>query len=414
MRVLHIVGGRLEAGAARGALYIHNALLSLGINSRLVCTDPNAEGEGIISLAESPCGWITSRLRSKCESLPSQLYPSRLDGLFSPGFSGVRWPYREEYQTADIIHLHWVNSGMVSISGLAQIEKPCVWTMRDMWPFTGGCHYALDCQKYLAACGACPALGSCREHDLSQWVFQKKAKRYPRHITMVGISSWVSDRARSSPLLRGNDIRTIMNCIDVSRFVPLDKTAARKRLGLPRDRWILLHGNTSDHYKGGALLEQAKSRLSEQIYICDFGNKASGDRAPSGRSFGIIADDELLRTLYCAADVLVFPSTQEAFGKVAAESLSCGTPVVVFGGTGAAEIVRHKMTGYVATSFDPADLANGVQWLLADRPRLVEIAGNAAEDARRYFSPITAARQYLDLYREKLGVQPGGANIDLN
>jgi glycosyltransferase involved in cell wall biosynthesis len=395
----------LKGGAARGALYLHNALLSLSIDSYLICPDPNAEGDGIISLAGSPYGWLTSRLRSKCELLPARLYPSRRNGLFSPGLSGMSWSYRGEYQAADIIHLHWINGGMVSISGLAQIDKPCVWTMRDMWAFTGGCHYARDCQKYLAACGACPALGSRHEHDLSQWVFRKKAKHYPRRITMVGISSWISERARSSPLLRGNDIRTIMNCIDTNRFVPLDKAEARERLGLPRDRLILLHGNVGDHYKGGALLEQAKSYLPGEIYICDFGNKAPDDGIRSDRSFGISGDDEFLRTLYCAADVLVFPSTQEAFGKVVAEALSCGTPAVVFAGTGPAEIVQHKVTGYVAMPFDPAELANGVQWLLADRPRLVEIAGNAAEDARRRFSPVTAAREYLDLYREKLGVQ---------
>jgi hypothetical protein len=90
MRVLHIVGGRLKYGAGRGALYLHNALLSLDVNSRLVCPDPNAEGDGIISLSGSPYGWLTSRLRSTCESLPSLLYPTRLNGLFSPGLCGRR------------------------------------------------------------------------------------------------------------------------------------------------------------------------------------------------------------------------------------------------------------------------------------------------------------------------------------
>lgn len=410
MRILHLVGGRLNGGAARGALYLHTALLSLGVDSNLVCTDPDAEGDGIISLAGSTYGWLASRLRSQSELWPSRLYPSRRDGMFSPGLSGMHWQSRDEYQAADIVHLHWVNGGMLSISGFAEIDKPCIWTMRDMWAFTGGCHYARGCQKYLTVCGACPALGSYHEHDLSRWVFRKKAKYYPRHITMVGISSWISERARSSPLLRGNDIRTIMNCIDTSRFVPIHKAAARERLNLPRDRPIVLHGNISHHYKGGSLLEQAKSCLSKQIYICDFGNKPSADGVRSDRSFGIIDDDDLLRTLYSAADALVFPSTQEAFGKVAAEALSCGTPAVVFDDTGAAEIVRHKVTGYLAAPFDPDDLANGVQWLLSDRSRLIEIAHNASEDARQRFSPMTAARGYLDLYREKLGSRRPGTN----
>lgn len=406
MRVLHILGGRLNEGAARGTLYLHNALRNLGVDSRLICPDPNAAGEGIISLAGPGLPSLMAKFRSKVESLPSRLYPGRRRGIFSPGISGVDWSTQDAYRAADIVHLHWVNRGMLSISGLARLDKPCVWTLRDMWPFTGGCHYSLDCRKYQVMCGACPALGSRHEHDLSRWVFQRKKKYYSRHIGIVGISSWVSDCARSSELLRGNDVRTILNCVDTDQFRPMDKIKARELLSLPKDRSIMLHGALclDDHYKGGHLLEEAKKFLSnEDFYMCSFGRNDGKREVRRDRTFGYIEDDDLLRALYCAADVLVFPSVQEAFGKVAAESLACGTPVVVFDATGPKDIVQHKRTGYTAVPFDPVDLANGVRWLLEDRQRLVQIGINAAHDALDRFSPAAAAKQYCELYEEKLG-----------
>lgn len=407
MRVLHINGGTLHSGAGRGVLYLHRALRELGVQSQLICRDPAAEGEGILSLSRTPWQAFTARLRSRAEALPLRLYPRRTRGLFSLGIASLDWPACEVYRAADIVHLHWAHQGVLSIAGLARIDKPCIWTLRDMWSFTGGCHYSMDCRRYETACGACPALGSRSERDLSRWVFRRKQRHYSSDISVVGISSWISDCARSSPLLRGNDVRTILNCVDTDRFRPVDKLAARRQLGLPADRPILLHGalNLASAYKGGNLLEEAKTQLApEEAFICTFGTAPGGAGIRQSRAFGHVKDDELLRTIYCAADVLVFPSVQEAFGKVAAESLACGTPVVAFGATGPRDIVVHKRTGYLAAPFDPADLISGVRWLLADRERLARVGQQAAADARERFSPTAAARKYRELYELTLGV----------
>lgn len=167
---------------------------------------------------------------------------------------------------------------------------------------------------------------------------------------------------------------------------------------------LLMHDRSrvhrSDRTEGGRT-SVAGGRLSPgEVCICSFGNARGATGIRQDRAFGYIADNERLRTLYCAADVLVFPSIQEAFGKVAAEALACGTPVVAFDATGPRDIVRHKQTGYAARPFDPADLASGVRWLLADRDRLLRIGNQAAADARERFSPATAAGRYRELYRE--------------
>jgi hypothetical protein len=59
---------------------------------------------------------------------------------------------------------------------LPKIRKPIVWTFRDMWPMTGGCHYTLSCNNYKKTCGNCPQLNSNEKHDLSYFSQKKKIK----------------------------------------------------------------------------------------------------------------------------------------------------------------------------------------------------------------------------------------------
>ncbi len=345
-------------------------------------------------------------IRSKIESLPKYAFPHREGGLFSPGYVGKDWTKTEQYKQADIVHLHWVNRGMLSIEGFNKITKPCVWTLRDMWPFTGGCHYSMECRRYETLCGACPKLGSNKSHDFSTKIQRRKMDWNLEQTTFVGISDWISSCAAKSSVLKEQDIRTIYNSIDTSAFFGAPKKEARKKLGLPLERPILLHGalSLSDAYKGSALLESAKKKLSVHgLYTCSFG--AIGDRIEikSDRNFGLLQADETLRLLYSAADVLAFPSVQEAFGKVLAEAMACGTPAVVFGDTGPGEIVKHKASGYAAVPFDVEDFARGIEWLLADRHRLDMISDEARLQAHQRFSPKVGAMKYLSLYDGLLG-----------
>jgi glycosyltransferase involved in cell wall biosynthesis len=82
---------------------------------------------------------------------------------------------------------------------------------------------------------------------------------------------------------------------------------------------------------------------------------------------GHLHDDRSLRVLYSAADAMVVPSRQEAFGQTASEAHACGTPVVAFNTGGLADIVEHQSTGYLSKAFDTEDLAQGITWVLAQR-----------------------------------------------
>lgn len=84
-------------------------------------------------------------------------------------------------QEADVVHLNWINQGMMSLTSVAQLlkaGKKVVWTLHDMWPLTGICHHAEDCRGWLASCGNCPKLLRPAAQDLSRQTFEKKMLTY--------------------------------------------------------------------------------------------------------------------------------------------------------------------------------------------------------------------------------------------
>ncbi len=409
MKVLHLVGGRLDRGAARGAYWLHRALLDLGVESAVLTNARDTLGDDTVTtVVDSLLSRARLGVRYKASRLPILAYPRRQATAFSTGLDGIDVTRYPAYQAADLIHMHWINS-LVSVRSLKKVTKPLVWTLRDMWPMTGGCHHALDCDRFMDACGACPQLGATSERDLSQFVLRHKRAAVPGHTRVVGMSDWISERARRSALFRDSAVSTISNNVDTETFSPVDKHAARGALGLDIERRVLLVGalDITSVYKGFDLLLDALSRLpKDEIQVVTFGNSSDAIPVSLGltvTSLGMLADNEILRRAYSAADVFVAPSRAESFGKTLAEAMACGTPVVCFDATGPRDIVDHRKTGYKATAFDPADLAHGIEWVLGHSPNAyAELCRNARERATSHFDSRVIAGQYSRLYRELL------------
>jgi glycosyltransferase involved in cell wall biosynthesis len=337
------------------------------------------------------------------------VYRERQNRIFSTGFDGIDITRHPAYASADIVHLHWVN-GLVSTRGLRHVTRPVVWTLRDMWPFTGGCHYSMECERFAGGCGACPQLGSSRDRDLSRFIVRHKQSSIPADIRIVGISRWLSELASQSQVFRGRQVSTISNNVDTSLFAPLIKEEARRALGLDQSRQIVLIGapNVASFYKGYDLFLRALRSLDqEKVHILLFGR--SGDSELNSldmhyTNLGYLSDTDALRTAYSAADVFVAPSRMDAFGKTLVEAMSCGTPVVAFDATGPKDIVDHRTTGYLAEPFSPQDLAHGIRWVLDQSPEgYATMSHSARQRAEQCFDSRVIARQYVDLYRDILG-----------
>ena len=408
MKILHIVSGDLKGGAARGAYWLHQGLISEGIESKIFNNTPKSDNDNnVVTFTNNKKNLWLDFFYKKIEKLPLKVYKNKTNHVFSTGIIGFDITKHPLYNWAEIIHLHWINNAFISIKNLHKIKKPIVWTLRDMWPFTGGCHTTIDCNKYKTGCGSCPQLGSNKNNDLSRKIIKSKQKNIPSHAYIVGVTPWISNEAKESIVFKDFHVSCIYNNINCNLFFPLNKQIAREALNIKTNKKIILVGAqyTYDYFKGFDKFLQALQSLDEQKYLVLFFGRLGADVESSikfeYKNFGFIRDDITLRLLYSAADVFVNPSLIESFGKTTAESMACGTPVVCFDATGSRYIVDHQVNGYRAEPYNPIDLSNGIEWIIKNK-KYNSIALNAEQKVIQNFDSQLIAKQYVNLYENIL------------
>lgn len=411
MKILIVNASDNQGGAARAAYRLHKSLLAQGIDSQMLVQSKRSDDYTVIGPI-TKLQKVSSKIRPILDSIPVLFYKQRTKAIFSPSwlpFGGIVDRINKIYP--DIVHLHWICGGMIRIEDIAKIKAPIVWSLHDMWAFTGGCHYDEGCGRYVEQCGYCKVLGSQKENDLSGKIWKRKAKTLSKieNITIVGLSKWLQISAKKSSLLKNKNIVNLPNPIDTDKFKPLDKQKARELWNLPQEKKLVLFGAmnaTNDPRKGFKELTDALQRLDKNldIELVVFGS-SKPQNAPNfefkTHYLGHLYDDVSLVTLYSAVDVMVVPSLQEAFGQTASESMACGTPVVAFGATGLLDIVDHKTNGYLAKPFESEDLKDGIEWVL-NAANYNELCKNAREKVLREFDSKIVAKKYIDLYREIL------------
>lgn len=311
---------------------------------------------------------------------------------------------------ADIIHLHWINQGFLSlrdIEKLVKLNKPIVWTMHDMWPCTGICHHARDCEKFQTRCESCFFLES-KNKDLSTSVFDKKLSLYKNaNITFVGCSQWLANRAKKSYLLRGNTVLSIPNPIDTEVYHPIEQDMARELLGLPSEKKLLLFGalNVTDKRKGIDYLIEALNIIKMQdMELVVFGQVKDDIRGLFPvpiHSMGYLSDESKIVTLYNAVDMFITSSLEENLPNTIMESMACGTPCVGFATGGIPEMIDHRVNGYIANYKDANDLANGIQWVLEHKDRQ-SLSDACVKKVRESYTEEVVVKQYMALYKELL------------
>ncbi|PSB59240.1 glycosyltransferase family 4 protein [Chamaesiphon polymorphus] len=409
MKILHLSSFDLSGGAARSSYRIHQGLQASGITSQMLVQFKSGTDQSVI-MAE---GKVQARARSFCNGLALKSY-SQCQSMFSPQWFPDGVAAKVARIDPDLVNLNWVCNGYLQVETLTKLKKPLVWTLQDMWAFTGGCHYTLGCDLYKVSCGSCPQLQSDREADLSRSVWQRKAKAWQNlNLTVVAPSEWMAECARSSSLFRDVRIEVIPFGLDTNIFKPIDPRSARELLDLPQDKQLILFGAidaTGDTRKGFHLLQTALKQLSQdgwrdRLELVVFGS--SKPEKPLDLGFpihylGKLQDDLSLRVAYAAADVMIAPSIEEAFGQTASESLACGTPVVVFTNTGLADIVDRQQNGYVADYCDTQDLARGIAWVLEDSERHQRLRVAARHKAEREYAMDVQAHRYLSLFHKIL------------
>lgn len=413
MKVLHLNTFDVEGGASRGVYWLHTELRRVGVDSHLFVGNKSSDDSTVTSYK----GVFDSaffRMRRGIEHYLPSLYKKRRSGPFSPVSFPTNIGSYIDKLNPDVVNFHWVQAGFIHPLDLARVKKPIVWTLRDMWPFTGGCHYSEGCELYASTCRSCPHLGTTSAWDMSYAVWKMKQRSWYRsQFTLVAISHWLADCARKSSLLGDQRIEVIHNAVDINKFRPHDKNLARRLFGIDPSKRVILFGALNairDERKGyhelvAALQHLAQtSNLSSDTDVVIFGASRPKNEPQYGfrlHYLGRLYDDVTISLAYSAADVTVVPSLEEAFGKTAIESMACGTPVVCFDATGLAEIVEHRQSGYKAKAFEPEDLARGIEWALS-YPDPQSLTFQARERVVNHFSLKFQVERYRDLYDELL------------
>ncbi|HEY9673901.1 MAG TPA: glycosyltransferase family 4 protein [Waterburya sp.] len=414
MKVLHLSesdGG----GAGRATLRLHQGLQRIGVDSQMLVQLKYSDNPAVLA-PRSTLGKFCAKLKllEHLDALPLKFYPQRKARDFSLQWLPDRLASKVATLAPDVVTLHWVCHGYLAIETIAKLNKPLVWFLTDMWPFTGGCHYNQECDRYHKSCGVCPLLNSHRKNDLSHWVWQRKARAWKAlNLTLVTPSTWLAKCAASSSLFKDRHIEVIHPGMDLTKYKPIERRFARDVLNWPQDKQIVLFGAlypTSDRRKGFHLLQPALQSLSqtgwyEKIEVMIFGSAQPETPIDVGFNSYYLSqlyDDLSLAMIYSAADVMVVPSIQESFGQTASESLACGTPVVAFNATGLQDIVDHQQNGYLAQPYQIEDLARGIVWVLENKERYQKLCDRARQKAEQKFNVEMQARRYESLYRTLL------------
>lgn len=418
MKVALISSADKIGGAAIACWRLGDALSRIQIDARLVVqkqTEPHPmvihSNPGLKKLA----AWY-NEYSERLTFIPKAVNKD-VRFYFSLGTIGQDLSTIPFIKEADVIHLHWINKGFLSfgfIEKLIQLGKPIVWTMHDMWPFTGGCHYSGSCTHFKNSCGDCWYLKNGNSKDLSTELFSIKKAFYDQNPNIIFTcpSQWLLNLGKQSTLLKNQQICHIPNTINLQEYKPLNQEVCRKKLKLPIHKKLIffIAMNIRDKRKG-----MEEFRYSIDLYLKNHPKIAADtelvimgkNKGNSNIDFPLktyylsqTTNPELIKEAYNACDLVAVPSLQDNFPNTVLEAMACGIPVIAFQTGGIPEMIKHKQTGYIAKKANCEDFAKGIDWILKDNEKHDYLKKASRKRAHRLFDYRVICRQFYQLYKE--------------
>ncbi|MFQ4137693.1 glycosyltransferase family 4 protein [Nodosilinea sp. PGN35] len=316
---------------------------------------------------------------------------------------------------ADILNFHIIHSGFFSYLSIPYLthKKPAVFTLHDMWSFTGHCAYSYDCSRWQIGCGQCPYPETypAIRRDSTRWEWKLKDWVYAHsNLTIVAPSRWLVAQAKIS-LLGRFSVHHIPSGIDTNAYQPLNSELCRSALGIPPEKKVLLFSaeNLKDARKGGDLLvqslQQLPAELKQDCVLLTLGKRATQLEAAVNMPaihLGYVSSDRLKAVAYSAADLFIFPTRADNLPLVLQESMACGTPMISFDIGGVSDLVRPGVTGYLARPENTSDFCDGIIKLLKDDVQREQLGENCRRIALEEYSLELQAQRYQRLYQQVL------------
>lgn len=271
-------------------------------------------------------------------------------------------------------HLHWIANSTISLRYLNRLPAGTIITLHDEWLIAGSSHYAP------ASGVSIQQSGRSRFGRLAAWLdrraydIKKRALSNRNDLVVTVPSTWMKQRVVASGVFKKAKIAVIPNGIDTKKFFPADdrRSAVRRELGLTNQDFLVCFGadrSARNPLKGTdlflnllALMAREPERFARVTVMVFGGLKIDSPAAGSVRiiNVGQIDGREALADLFRASDVILHLARLEAFGLVPCEAMSCGTPVICFDNSGAAELVIDSKTGYICKAFDIEAVAKAI------------------------------------------------------
>lgn len=412
-RILHISTSD-KGGAATASLRLHQGLLKYGLNSKMLVLDKHSNslqevyqfweykhyrkiGKAFSFLKRHFIPYLNERkLKGKPEEYEIFTFPHSL-------FDITTHPL---YKEADIIHLHFVADFLNWNTFFKKNRKPIIWTLHDMNPFTGGCHYSAGCQKFTNDCSICPQLLNTKNDKISRKNFLLKQNliKNQNDLKIISPSAWLKQLAKQSRIFENKEIFQIPHGVDKNIFKPHNRKFARELFFIPDDKFVLLFApeDFKRKNKGMDFMPDILSRLPYQndLTLCLVGKNAEsvGNYFPNIIKLGYISSEQMMSLAYSSADLTLVPSREEAFSLATLESLACGTPVIAFKSTGPDDIIIHKKSGWLAENYSAEDFSIGIKWFIENPEKLREASEFADKYTYEHFSIEKQVEAYINIY----------------
>lgn len=392
-------------GAEACVLSLHRTLIAAGHDSRLYVGYRHLDEPGVFEIpGYRPIPGVL-RLTRKLERLTG------LQNLYAPG---LRRLLNGLDLDCDIVHLHtlWGSGNYADLACIRIAAKrfPTILTLHDEWMLTGHCACSLGCERWKTGCGRCPDLSipPSVQRDATRLNFiRKKNVIQQSTIHVTAVSNATSAQIKQSPIFRGKPISVIYNGIDVKKFCPGDRRQARRELGLPEDGvMVLLAGQTIEGINQG-IAQQAAAALNRMqdphITALLVGRSAPKVAATLSVPFRVLPFQDTAEGMarcYRAADLTLVSSEVETFGRIAAESQACGTPVITSDAGGLPEVVGHGVGGLVVPNRSVEGFEAALNQLLPNRDHRTRLAQGGLAWVRERFADDHITQNYLDLYQQ--------------
>jgi glycosyltransferase involved in cell wall biosynthesis len=360
MKILHVSFSDHFGGANISAYRIHESLKQNNIDSKILVLDrsyKNKNNKNVILY--KPEKIFFYRIRNYIAKILNYLIRNNCQNSFNFFNSGLANFINN--MDVDIINLHWINNEMISIKEIAEIKKPIVWTLHDMWAFCGTEHYTLN-KRFIK--GYSKFNNDSLVFDIPKFIWLKKYKYLKKKkISFISPSLWMLSKLKKSNLFKEQKKYLIRSPFKVNKI----KIFNRKKKN--KVKLVFCAFNCfSDKRKGFEKLKKVLNKLDRkynfELTTIGEDKKNYKDVNFKLKNIGYVYSQKKLLKYFCHSDALIIPSNSDNFPNVATEALSTGLPIICDKNSGTSEIITNYKNGLVLNEFNSKNFEKMFEWLI--------------------------------------------------